>query len=58
MLDRQHGKFVVECNRCDEVLETETGDFQRARDVMKENHWRAHFNTKTQDWDHFCPDCK
>ena len=30
MLDRQHGKIVFECDSCNEVLETETRDFDEA----------------------------
>lgn len=56
MLDRQKGRFVFECDRCDEVLETDTSDFQLARDTMKAEGWRSRKNKK-DEWDHFCPKC-
>jgi hypothetical protein len=32
MLDRQYGNVVFECDSCNEVLKTETRDFDDARD--------------------------
>lgn len=56
MLVRQNGKFVVECNTCDEVLETNTGDFATAKELLDTERWSAH---KVKDeWEHYCPRCK
>jgi hypothetical protein len=55
MMDRQNGKFVIECNTCDEVLETNTGDFTTARERLEAERWRAR---KVKDeWEHYCPRC-
>lgn len=56
MIDRQHGGLiVVECDACDEVLDTDTKDFDEAREVMKREEWKAR---KIADvWLHGCPRC-
>ena len=56
MLDRQHGKYVFECDSCKAVLETETGDFDDAQATRKREQWKAE---KVGDvWIHACPDCE
>lgn len=55
MLDRQHDKISFECDGCDEVLETNTSDFNEAREAMNLAGWRARKWGK--DWVHSCPDC-
>lgn len=59
MLDRQKGKYVVECDGpgCSEVLDTEMSDFGSAREVMREQDWKSVKRTDGE-WAHFCPDCK
>lgn len=59
MMDRQKGKFVVECDGpgCMEVLETETGDFSAARERMRQEGWKSRKN-KQDEWEHFCEACK
>jgi len=55
MMDRQRGKILFECDSCDEVLNTETGDFDDARDQLNRDGWKAR---KIGDiWLHGCPDC-
>jgi len=55
MIDRQHGKIVVECDSCDQVLETETGEFDEARAMMKREGWKTR---KIADvWLNGCPKC-
>ena len=55
MIDRQHGMIVVECDSCDQVLETETDDFETARAVMRREGWKIR---KIADvWLHGCPRC-
>ena len=41
MLDRQYGMIVFECNSCNEVLKTETRDFDDALSIMKRKQWKA-----------------
>ncbi|WP_439392362.1 hypothetical protein ACRQ5Q_22465 [Bradyrhizobium sp. PMVTL-01] len=55
MLDRQHGKFVVECDSCGDTLQTDTRDFEEAREVMRLNDWKA--RKIGRDWIHGCPEC-
>jgi hypothetical protein len=55
MIDRQHGKYLVECETCDEVLETGTGDFDEAREVMRHEGWKA--RRRGDAWLHGCPKC-
>lgn len=57
MLDRQKGKFEVECNACGDTLETDTGDFNKAREAMDAENWKARRNKK-DEWEHFCPNCQ
>ena len=56
MLDRQHGDIVIECDSCDEILETETSDFGSALNLMKREGWRA--RKIGEDWCHFCSKCE
>lgn len=55
MIDRQGGKILVECDSCDEVLDTETADFDEARNVMKREGW--HVRKIADTWLHGCPSC-
>ena len=59
MLDRQYGKFVVECDACGDTLETETKDFAEAREVMQREGWkvRAEGHGRSAVWYHGCPQC-
>lgn len=55
MIDRQNGLLLVECDSCDEVLDTETSDFAEARACMRREGW---FIRKIADvWLHGCPNC-
>jgi Fe2+ or Zn2+ uptake regulation protein len=56
MLDRQHGKIVFECDSCNEVLETETSDFDDALSILKREEWKAEKIGGV--WIHACPECK
>ena len=58
MLDRIHGLIVFECDgaKCHEALETETRDFNEARDMLAEAGWETHLIGK--EWQHVCYDCR
>jgi len=56
MLDRQHGKIVFECDSCDAVLDTETGDFDEALAIMKREEWKV--QKIGQVWIDACPKCE
>lgn len=54
MIDRQNGGIImVECDSCDAVLDTETKDFEEARNVMKREEWRV--RKIANEWLHGCP---
>lgn len=56
MIDRQNGGIIyVECDSCPEVLDTETRDFDEARDVMKREEWKV--RKIAGEWLHGCPKC-
>jgi hypothetical protein len=55
MMDRQRGKILFECDSCDEVLDTETGDFDDARAMMQREGWKA--RKIAGEWLHGCPHC-
>lgn len=57
MLDRVHGLIVFECdgNKCHEVLETDTHDFNEARELLDEEGWRT--TKQNNEWCHICPTC-
>lgn len=56
MIDRQNGGVIyVECDSCDKVLDTETKDFEEARDVMKREGWKV--RKIADEWLHGCPKC-
>jgi hypothetical protein len=56
MMDRQGGKFVFECDGCTEVLETNTGNFATAKELLDAECWRA--RRVKDEYEHYCPKCK
>lgn len=54
MIDHQHGKILVECDSCDEVISSEEGeewpDFWRR---AKRDGWRT--RQIDNEWLHGCP---
>lgn len=55
MMTRTHGKIQFECEGCSEVLDTDTPDFDEARETMKQENWRAYKFGEV--WNHSCPEC-
>jgi hypothetical protein len=56
MIDRQNGGLIfVECDSCEAVLETDTREFDEAREIMKREEWKV--RKIAQDWVHGCPNC-
>lgn len=55
MIDRQGGKILIECDSCDQVLDTGTGDFDEARLMMKREEWSV--RKIANEWLHGCPKC-
>lgn len=56
MIDIQRGKFLYECDGCEEVLETRESDFAMAREKFKEEEWAARL--VKGKWEHYCKRCK
>lgn len=55
MIDRQHGKIVIECDTCDVVFHSDSRDFSDAWERAKADGWSA---AKTGDiWMHGCQTC-
>jgi uncharacterized C2H2 Zn-finger protein len=55
MIDRQRGKILVECDSCDQVLDTETDDFTTALALVRREGWRM--RKIAGEWLHGCPKC-
>ena len=55
MIDRQHGKMVVECDGCGEVLETGTAYWNEANATIHAEGWRA--EKVGGDWCNYCAAC-
>lgn len=56
MIDRQNGGILmIECDSCNEVLDTETKDFSEARALMQREGWKV--RKIADEWLHGCPRC-
>lgn len=55
MLERIHGDINFECDTCPEVLDTETSDFDSARDLLRREGWTI--SKVGTEWIHACPNC-
>jgi hypothetical protein len=56
MIDRQKGGIlIVECDSCDAVLDTETKDFEEAREKMRREGWKV--RKIAGEWIHGCGRC-
>jgi Fe2+ or Zn2+ uptake regulation protein len=56
MLDRQKGNIVFQCDECGEVLETNTNDFDSARNLLKRERWAV--EKIDGEWEHYCSNCR
>ena len=56
MIQRETNGFVVECDECGELLETDLHEFYLVTEEMKQSGWSI---SKEQDgsWTHRCPSC-
>ena len=56
MIDRQHGKVIIECDSCPETFEGEKGDeFDAVWGAAKREGWRT--RKIADEWLHGCPKC-
>ncbi len=56
-LTQDHGDHVFQCDSCGETLETNTSNFDSARNALKRAHWKPHKNPQNE-WRHYCPQCQ
>lgn len=56
MIDRQHDVILFQCDGCAAVLDTETENFDTARNILRRKQWQP--RKSGDDWQHFCPKCK
>jgi hypothetical protein len=55
MIDRQHGKVLIECDSCSEVYEGDSGEFNEVWAAAKRERWKT---KKIGDqWIHGCTKC-
>jgi len=50
-VEKEHGMFIIQCDDCDEVLETETDDIEEANRVAVSNGWSVEGKF------HYCEQC-
>jgi hypothetical protein len=55
MLDRQKGNIVIQCDGCDDVIETNQADFGVAMNMLRRAGWRA--RKSDGEWKHYCTEC-
>lgn len=53
MIDRQHGKIVIECDACDETLQGDSDNWQEVWPAAKRDGWRT--RQIGSEWVHMCP---
>jgi hypothetical protein len=54
-VDRQKGDVVFVCDACNEVLETNTSDWDSALNMLRRQHWRS--RKEDDEWVHYCDKC-
>lgn len=55
MIDRQHGKIVIECDSCDEVFEGKSAEWNEVWPEAKREGWKS--KKIGSEWVHGCPKC-
>lgn len=56
MIDRQHGKIIIECDTCDETIESEKDqEFAEFWTDAKRDGWKS--KKIADEWVHGCPKC-
>ncbi len=55
MIDRQHGKILIECDSCDTVFEGASDDWQEVWPAARREGWKT--NLLAKEWLHGCPKC-
>jgi hypothetical protein len=55
-VDRQKGDIIFLCDGCPDDLETNTANWDSARNFLRRENWAT--AKDGDEWKHFCPDCK
>lgn len=55
MIDRQHGKIIIECDTCDEVFAGDSDEWNEVWPAAKRDGWKSKKIGDT--WVHGCPKC-
>lgn len=55
MIDRQHGKIIIECDSCEAVFDNESNEWKDVWAMASREGWTAKKIGK--DWVHGCPKC-
>lgn len=57
-----HNDIIFECDDCNELLYTETSNFDSALNIMHRNNWKAKVakgqSEASKIWKHICANCK
>ena len=56
MIDKAKGKYFGECDACGKTSE-DFDNWEDCKDWIKSN-WKIKFNKQTQEWEHYCENCK
>jgi hypothetical protein len=56
-VDRQYGRVVFTCDRCDDSFETPETNFYEALNRIKEEGWFITRDDDDTEWIHICKDC-
>lgn len=54
---KDHGDFVFQCDGCRTTLESNTSNFESARNVLRRHGWKPYREGDGTDWKHRCADC-
>lgn len=49
---RNHGVVIYECDNCGNFNDTETKDFEQAKEIIKSEGWITH--KEGQEWKNYC----
>lgn len=57
MIERQYGKIIFICDSCGDSLETDTKDFEEARQRGRDAGIRT-FKSRSGAWMNYCSECE
>lgn len=64
-LTHDRGDIVFQCDACHATLETNTSNFESARNVLRRERWQPKRmmaspgrTAEFAEWNHRCPDCQ